>query len=197
MTDFQGQKAIVRDYYAALDAADGERITQVMAAAVADDYHWRGYHPFGEIHGAEAVSQRFWQPLQSSLSRMQRRQDIFFAGTNEIDGHDSVWVVSMGHLMGLFDAPWLGIRPTGKIVMLRYCEFNRIADGRIAETAMYFDIPHLMAQAGQDPFPVQTAAFLVQPGPEPHDALLFERTDPAEGEKTLAAINAMITDLGQ
>lgn len=197
MTNFQAQKAIVCDYYAALDAAESERITQVLSAAAADDYRWFGYHPFGEMTGAQAVAQGFWKPLKKSLSRLQRRQDIFFAGTNEIDGHQSVWVVSMGHLMGLFDAPWLCIRPTGKMVMLRYCEFNRIADGRIAETAMYFDIPHLMAQAGQDPFPVQTGAFLVQPGPQPHDALLFDCTDPAEGEKTLAAINTMITDLGQ
>jgi hypothetical protein len=29
--------------------------------------------------------------------------DIFMAGKNEIDGFESVWVVSMGHLMGLFD----------------------------------------------------------------------------------------------
>lgn len=197
MTDFQAQKTIVRDYYAALEAAEGEGITQAVADHVSADYLWRGYHPFGEIRGAEAVARTFWQPLRSSLSRMQRRQDIFFAGTNEIDGHQSVWVVSMGHLMGLFDAPWLGIRPTRKIAMLRYCEFNRIDDGRIAETAMYFDIPHLMAQAGQNPFPQQTAAFLVQPGPQPHDALLFERTDPEEGAKTLASINAMIADLGQ
>ncbi len=48
---------------------------------------------------------------------------------------------------------WLGIPPTGKMAFLRYCEFNRVEDGRITETAMYFDIPHLMMQAGLQPFP--------------------------------------------
>lgn len=197
MSDLQAAKAAVTQFYRALDAAKEDRIGDAFNAAVSAEYVWRGYHPFGELAGAEAVVKEFWTPLKSALSALQRRQDVFFAGTNEIDGHQSVWVVSMGHLMGLFDKPWLGIRPTRKIAMLRYCEFHRVEDGKIAETAMYFDIPHLMAQAGQDPFPPQTGAFLVQPGPMPHDALLFERQDRETGRKTLDLINAMITDLGQ
>ena len=55
--------------------------------------------------------------------------------------------------------------PPGKIAMLRYAAFHRVEAGKIAETAMFFDIPHLMIQAGQNPFPPQTAAHLVQPGP--------------------------------
>lgn len=197
MADFQTEKAAVRACQAALEAATGESLGAVLAAHTTGDYRWRGYHPFGELSGADAVARTFWQPLKDALRHLQRREDIFFAGSNEMDGHASVWVVSMGHLLGLFDAPWLGIRPTGKLAMLRYCEFHRIAGGKIAETAMYFDIPHLMAQAGQDPFPLQTGAFLVQPGPRPHDALLHDPQDPETGRRTLAVINAMITDLGQ
>ncbi len=62
---------------------------------------------------------------------------------------------------------------------------------------MYFDIPHLMMQAGINPFPNQTAAHLVQPGPLTHDGLLHSPQDPKEGQKTLATINTMISDLGQ
>jgi predicted ester cyclase len=118
------------------------------------------------------------------------------AGQNSIAEQGGVWVVSMGHLMGLFDQPWLGIPPTGKIAMLRYCEFNRVDNGKITETAMFFDIPHLMMQAGLQPFPPQTAAHLVQPGPMTHDGLMFDPQNPEEGRKTMDAINAMISDLG-
>lgn len=193
---FQEEKQIVRRYYAALDSAGEEAIPEVLSTAVADEYIWRGFHPFNEMSKASAVAEKFWIPLRRSLTRMQRRQDIFMAGQNEIDGFQSVWVVSMGHLMGLFDAPWLGIEPTGKMAFLRYCEFNRVENGKIKETAMYFDIPHLMVQAGLRPFPPQTAAQLVQPGPMTHDGLLFETQPAGEGDKTLAAINAMIGDLG-
>ena len=128
---------------------------------------------------------------------MQRRQDIFFAGLNEIDGYESTWVVSMGHLMGLFDRAWLGIQPTGKMAFLRYCEFHRVEGGKIKETSMYFDIPHLMIQAGLNPFPNATAAHLVQPGPMTHDGLLHDVQDKAAGEQTLRVINRMISELGQ
>lgn len=193
---FQSEKQLVLNTYTAMDSATPERIKDVLVAAMAPDAKWRGFHPFGELDGPEAVADAFWAPLRNSLTRMQRRQDIFFAGRNEIDGFDGVWVVSMGHLMGLFDQPWLGIAPTGKMAFLRYCEFNRVEGGRITETAMYFDIPHLMMQAGLQPFPPQTAAHLVQPGPMTHDGLLFEDAPEAEGTATLAAINAMIGDLG-
>lgn len=67
---------------------------------MAPDALWRGIHPFGELIGPDALAARFWTPLRRSLTRMQRRQDIFFAGRNEVDGFIGTWVVSMGHLMG-------------------------------------------------------------------------------------------------
>jgi hypothetical protein len=152
--------------------------------------------PFDERTGAGEVAETFWSPLLTAVTAMQRREDVFFAGRNQIDGFQSVWVVSMGHLMGLFDAPWLGIRPTRKLVMLRYAEFHRVEQGRIVETAQFCDIPHLMVQAGQNPFGPATAQHLVQPGPRTHDGLLRDPQPQAEGEATLAAINAMISDLG-
>jgi predicted ester cyclase len=146
--------------------------------------------------GAKAVAETFWAPLLTSLTSLQRREDIFFAGLNEIDGFTGVWVVSMGHLMGLFDAPWLGIRPTRKLVMLRYAEFHHVRDGRIVETAQFVDIPHLMTQAGQNPFGPATAQHLVQPGPRTMTACCAEFQPPEDGAATLAVINAMIGDLG-
>ncbi|WP_264210790.1 ester cyclase [Leisingera thetidis] len=197
MTDFSAEKQLIRNLYTDLDRSKAGQAGEVLARYYASNHIWRGYHPFHEQQGAEAVADVFWTPLRGSLKNMQRREDIFMAGANEMDGFASVWVVSMGHLMGLFDAPWLGIAPTGKMAFLRYCEFNKVEDGKVTETAMYFDIPHLMMQAGLQPFPPQTAAHLVQPGPMTHDGLMFDPQPPEEGEKTLATINAMISDLGQ
>ncbi len=197
MGAFQAEKQLVRDHHRRLDAAAPADIAAELGRITAPDLHWRGYHPFDEIRGPEAVADRFWRPLRAALTRMQRREDVFFAGRNSLEDGPAVWVVSMGHMMGLFDAPWLGVPPTGKMAFLRYCEFSKVEGGRIAETAFYFDIPHLMMQAGLRPFPPQTAAHLVQPGPQTHDGLLLDEQDPAEGEATLAAINAMISDLGR
>lgn len=196
MSDFQAEKAIVRAHFDALAAATPDSAAEALGRHTAPDWHWRGMHPFHERRGAEAVAAAFWSPFLAAMSRVQRRPDIFMAGLNEMDGFQSVWVVSMGHLMGLFDRPWLGIRPTGKIAMLRTVEFHKVEDGRIVETAQFCDIPHLMIQAGQDPFPPATGAHLIQPGPMTHEGLMWGAQDPATGQATLAAIDAMLNDMG-
>ena len=192
---FQSEKKVARQVLDAECLASEEARRSALSALVAPEALWRGVHPFNEVTGPEAASRGFWGPLHAALTRLQRREDIFFAGENSLA--EGVWVVSMGHLMGLFDRPWLGIRPTGRMAFLRYCAFYRVEAGRVVETALFVDIPHLMIQAGQSPFPPQTAAHLVQPGPLTHDGLLHADAPPEEGAATLAAINAMITDLGQ
>lgn len=196
MTMFQDAKAVVQQFHAALDAPDAD-LVQILQKYTGPNFVWRGFHPFNEMTTPSQVATDFWRPLRQSLTSLQRRQDIFFAGANQMDDFRSIWVVSMGHLMGLFDEAFCSIPPTGKLAMLRYCEFHRIEGDKIIETAMYFDLPHLMAQAGIVPFPDHTAAQLVQPGPQTHDGLLFDAQLTREGEDTLALINQMIADLGQ
>ena len=196
MSEFQSEKRLVRDYYEALDTANYAEITDVLLKFTAKDYVWRAFHPFGLKTDIEAISDTFWRPFRHSIQHLQRRMDIFFAGKNFIDDGESVWVCSMGHLMGLFDKAWLGIQPTNKIILLRYAEFHKIENGKIAETAFYFDIPHLMIQAGYKPFKNPTGKHLVQPGPATHDGLLFEDAPQKDGQKTMDAMHAMISDLG-
>ncbi len=189
MVGFKNQKDLVRAYYSQLDK------DPIKAAKYcAPDALWRGYHPFNEIADPAEVAEKFWLPLKHSLTKMQRRMDLFMAGENKLEA-GGLWVASMGHLMGLFDNPWLGIPATRKIAMLRYAEFLRIDDGKITDTAMFFDIPHLMMQSGLQPFPAQTGAQLVQPGPMTHDGLMFNDADPNEGVKTLKTIEFMIDDI--
>lgn len=167
MTDFSVEKQLIRTLYGKLATCDDSAVETVLAQYYAPNYIWRGYHPFHTLAGPGAVAETFWKPLRHAMKHMQRREDLFMAGNNDLDDGATRWVVSMGHLMGLFDQPWLGIAPSGKMAFLRYCEFNKVEDGKVTETAMYFDIPHLMMQAGLNPFPPQTGAHLVQPVPCP------------------------------
>jgi hypothetical protein len=194
--NFQAEKLVVRSLHEAIAQADHASVATVLKESVTPDWHWRGMHPFNEQHGPDAVAEVFWAPLMTAFTRLQRRPDIFMAGLNEIDGFQSVWVVQMGHFLGLFDREYLGIRPTGRIAMMRFCEFNRVKDGKIVETAMFCDIPQVMIQAGQNPFPPQTGAHLVQPGPMTHAGLMYDAQDPATGEATLATINHMLHGMG-
>lgn len=195
MSDFQAGKALVRRYNKAIDAAQGDDIARVLEDYTACGYVWHGMHPFNELTSVEDVVEIFWKPFRQAIRPIQRRPDMFLAGMNYIDGFASEWVVSMGHLMGLFEEDWLGIPASGKMVFLRFAEFHRIQDGTIAETALFCDIPGVMRQVGLDPFPPQTGAYILSPGPATHDGLLYEPQDPAEGRATLDLINRMLDDL--
>jgi hypothetical protein len=183
----------VRNYFEAMENATSGTVAGVLKEFTSEDYRWRGVYPFREQHGADVVAETFWAPLMKSLTRMQRRQDIFIAGTNEISGEP--WVMSMGNFMGLFDADWLGIGHTRKMANLRYAEFNCVENGKITQTGLFVDIIGLMVQAGSYPLPPSTGVYFNYPGPRTHDGLLFEDAPEQEGVTTLALVNEMINDL--
>lgn len=195
MGKYQESKRVVRNYFEALEHANGDEIKNILKQHMKSDYDWRGVYPFREQKGIENVADIFWKPLKNSLSNMQRRQDIFIAGTNEID--NSEWVMSMGHFMGLFDNDWLGIKHTRKMISLRYAEFNCVQYGKICKTGLFVDIIGFMIQAGVNPLPPQTGSYFVYPGPIDHNGLLFEDADEVEGVKTLALVNKMVDDLSE
>lgn len=195
MGKYQESKRVVRNYFEALENANGDEIKKILKQYMRSDYDWRGVYPFREQRGVENIADTFWKPLKNSLSNMQRRQDIFIAGTNEID--NSEWVMSMGHFMGLFDNDWLGIKHTRKMISLRYAEFNCVQDGKISKTGLFVDIIGFMIQAGVNPLPPQTGSYFVYPGPIDHNGLLFEDADEVDGVKTLALVNKMVDDLSE
>ncbi len=195
MSDFQSIKRLISDYYRELDQAPPGGAGQVIARYASGDYSWRGMHPFNELEGAETVGEAFWEPFRHAVGPIQRRPDVFMAGSNTIEPVGGEWVCCMGHLMGLFDHHWLGIPPTGKMLFLRFAEFHQVEGGKIRQTALFFDIPSVMRQAGRNPFPTETGAWFLTPGPKTHDGLLHKAQDPQESRKTLDLINRMIGDL--
>lgn len=195
MSTYQLAKNLVCRYFAALEAAVPDNVSEVLKAYTSENYRWRGVYPFREQRGAQTVADTFWSPLLRAFTRMQRRQDIFIAGTNEVSGEQ--WVMSMGNFMGLFDADWLGIPRTRKLANLRYAEFNCVENGKISQTGLFVDIIGLMVQAGVYPLPPSTGVYFNYPGPRAHDGLLFADAPTAEGAATLALINRMVDDLDQ
>ncbi|MEG1087745.1 MAG: ester cyclase [Cetobacterium sp.] len=193
MSKYQTSKKIVREYFAAMENATPETVEEVLKQYTTENYLWRGVYPFREQEGAVATAETFWKPLMTSVKHLQRRQDVFIAGTNEVAGEE--WVMSMGHFMGLFYEEYLGIRPTGKMINLRYAEFSCIEDGKIVKTGLFVDLLGFMHQAGVYPLPPSTGQYFVYPGPRNHDGLLFEDAPEEEGVKTLALVNKMVDDL--
>ncbi|KUJ84478.1 polyketide cyclase [Microbulbifer flavimaris] len=193
MKGFQAEKTLVRKFFAEMEAAPVDGVSEVLGRYTSDDYHLYGVYPYNELAGASEVAEQVWAPLKHSLARMQRREDVFMAGDSEIDGDR--WVMSMGHFMGLFDADWLGIRATRKLAMLRYAEFNCVKGGKITRSGLWIDIIGFMQQVGVNPLPPSTGNYFVYPGPRNHDGILLDECPPEEATRTLEVLNLMIEDL--
>ena len=195
MTTIAEAKRIVLDHFAALDNAAEAGLAEALARNTSPDCAFRFVHPFNEATGPEAAAALFWQPLRQSFAPLQRRQDIFMAGHNRVDDGETLWVVSMGHLLGLFRKPFLGLRPTGFGTMIRYVEFDRIEDGRIVESTLFVDMLNLFRQVGAECLPAATGPVMVTPGPRTHDGLLYGDQPPEEGRKTIDLFMGMIDRL--
>lgn len=193
MSSYINEKNLVRAYFEEMEKAAPSEVQGVLNKYMAEDYNFKGVYPFREQDSREKAAEVFFVPLKESLSHMQRRQDIFIGGTNEID--NTKWVMSMGHFMGLFDKDWLGIPHTRKMISLRYAEFNCVENGKITKTGLFVDIIGFMQQAGVNPMPPQTGNYFVYPGPRNHNGLLFEDAPEEEGVETLRLVNKMVEDL--
>ena len=119
--DFETAKNLVKSYQDALDTSSTQNCTSVLSSFTTEDYYWRGMHPFHEITGANKVATTFWQPFKTAFKANHRREDIFFAGKNEIDEFQSTWVVSMGHFIRQHRDSWFFINDD--IFIHTYCWF--------------------------------------------------------------------------
>lgn len=195
--DLQSARQLVSQWHAALDsAAPGSETRDACATMLAAKHRYRGVHPFNGLDNTTALAEQVWSPLKTAMPTLQRRPDIHFAGHHHLQSDGALWVVSMGHFLGDFTAPWLGIAPTSKTTYVPYVTFYRIDDGTIVETVEFFDILAVITQAGRNPWSTQqTAAHIMSPGPLTHDGLLHTPQQPSQSADTFTLTNTMLTEL--
>ncbi len=189
---YQTIKKIVRTYFDELEECNENSISEILQKYMSETYTFEGPYPFMDIKGTDNVSENFWNPIKKALYKMQRRQDVFMAGTGVLGGE---WVMSMGYFVGVFKEPLLGIAPTNRIQHLQYAEFNRVENGKIVHTAMFTDLIGFMHEAGAYPLPPMTGKFYVYPGPRDHNGLMFDEQPKEKGEKSLAIVDTMVNNL--
>ena len=192
-------KSRVLQFQAALDAATTGSATSIVCANHLDGAHsYRGVHPFNELSGSAALADQVWSPIKSAMPVLQRRPDIFFAGRHHMQSDGALWVVSMGHFLGDWVNPWLGIAPSMKTTFIPYVAWYRIVDNAIVETVEWFDILSVITQANRNPYAQhQSAAHIMSPGPLTHDGLLNETQKPEISAKTFDLTHAMLTELAE
>ncbi len=194
------------DVWRLLQQLPGPDMAAALRSAVAADAPWHVFHPIEKLDGPAAVAEQFYGPLCAAFPDLERRTDIFFGGywagsppgmpdAGNANGGEDWWCTAMGHYIGTFRQPWLGIPATGEPATLRFGEFYRWKDGRITEARILLDIVDLARQAGRRLLPPSSGLEILVPGPQPHDGLLTGPTDPAVGENSMRRALAMFAGL--
>jgi hypothetical protein len=62
------------------------------------------------------------------------------------------WAAAFGRQEATHSGEFLGIAATGKRVEIRYMDFWKVVDGKIADNWVNVDFPHVAAQLGVDLF---------------------------------------------
>ena len=192
MKNAQSNKQRLWDYGQALGArADPSALKETLSRYFAEDAPLHVAHPINTMQGVDAVASDFWKPFLASFRNLHKCPYIFMAGQSE--GED--WVSATGDFVATFASDWLGIPATHSAVHLRYGEFYRIENQKVAEGYLMLDIPDLARQAGKPLFPPSQGLEFWIPGPLAGDGVMWETQDETETNATFDLVQGMLTGL--
>jgi len=186
VTDHAEHKRHVVAFLTEIADAEGEGIAAVLRRYCHEDAVWEIFHPFNELIGLDAARVLFWGPLKQGFPDYESRMGFMIAG--EYEGRD--YISALGHVMGNFAAPFVGIPPTHGLNYLRIGINAIIRDGKIAKAYILLDLVDLMRQAGYYPFR-QMPGSPEQWAMPPVGSGATMTYDPELGETTLRIVREM------
>jgi len=185
-------KSLIAPLRAAMYDFSESSVRNALQAVVATDAVVHMAHPMGDMVGPEALYDKCYAPLFAAIPDLERRDFIVTSGVTDAGAH---WVGCAGHYTGTFAAPWLDIPPTGHLVHMRFHEFYRVKDDKVAEVQALWDIPELMMQAGAWPMAPSLGRESRVPGPATQDGLSPIPRDGTQSEASCALIMDMLTHM--
>lgn len=186
-TDRSAHKRLLADFLAAIATCPLEGLAGVLNKYAHEDATWEIFHPFNTLKGLDEVCQSFWAPLKRSFPDLEVRQHFALAG--EYDGEE--WVSTLGHVMGSFEAAWIGIPATHQVCYLRLGLNAVVEDGKIARVYVLLDIVDVMRQAGYYPFREMPGSPELWPAPPCSSGADLYGYDPELGLRTLTVAREM------
>ncbi len=184
MSQHSGNKRLIARFLQDMASGDAR---QVLADCCHADCRWEIFHPFNSIIGLKEVAEQFWLPLRAAFPDYEQR--IAFAIGGEYEGRTQASALS--HVMGTFDAPWLGIPPTRGLTFLRF-GFNAIVrEGKISKAYILLDIVDVMRQAGFYPFRPMPGTAEQWPFPPCDTGATANDCDPVSGANTMRIVREM------
>jgi predicted ester cyclase len=115
-----------------------------MDAHFAADFRWMGNTGCGTKKGV-AEFRRNWQlPLRAAFSDRSYHDQARIA--------QGEWVSAFGYIEATHSGEFMGIAPTRKRVRIKYVDFWKVENGKIADNWVSVDFAHILQQLGVDVF---------------------------------------------
>jgi predicted ester cyclase len=192
----QRNKHTVWEFWKSLEQGAATDKGALSARYLASDILWHGPDPILNLSGRSEFIAGYWQPLLHSFPDLKRQTHLFMGGKSNgrIDstGDGRMWVGGTGFFNATFEKDYLTIPATGRVVNIRWGEFNRLENERIVETYLILDLVDLMRQAGQDVLPVSNGIDGIYPPPRANDGVMLDAQDTRKTDHTLAHIRRFI-----
>ncbi|WP_120632144.1 ester cyclase [Ruegeria sp. EL01] len=167
---------------------DDAAVRRALETHFSPDAVFRCCHPFGDQNSPQAFFENVLTPLRKAWPDAERRDWLVMVGEDE---HGSNWVGCGGHYVGTFAGPFLDIPPSGHLAHMRFHEYYRVADGKIVEMQIIWDLPEVMMQVGAWPMAPSLGSEIFIPGPASGDGL----SRPARTDTESNASRNVIVDM--
>ena len=107
-------------------------------------FRWMGNTGCGTKTGLKEFQDNWQRPFQAAFSDK--------VCIDEARLYMGEWAAAFGRQEAVHSGDFMGVAPTGKTVEIRYMDFWKVVDGKIADNWVMVDFPHVMAQLGVDVF---------------------------------------------
>ena len=109
-----------------------------------EGFSWMGNTGCGTKRGLKEFQNNWQKPFQAAFSEK--------VCVDEARLYMGEWAAALGRQEAVHSGTFMGVKPTGKRVQIRYMDFWKVEKGKITDNWVMVDFPHVLAQLGVDVF---------------------------------------------
>ena len=126
-----------------VDGLNDHRIEDI-GEFFSESFRWMGNFGCGTKSGLKEFQDNWQKPFQEAFSNKVCIDEArLFMGE---------WAAAFGKQEAIHSGEFMGIKPTGKKVEIRYMDFWKVSEGKIKDNWVMVDFPFVMKQLGVDVF---------------------------------------------
>ena len=136
--DGMDSKEVIRRMVAALN----EHVIDGQESYWKEGASWNGPAGAGIKENLKHFQEGWQRPFLKAFPDKRANDEVVIA--------EDDWVAAMGHVSAHHEGEFMGAEATGKEISLKYMDFWRVEDGKIAENYVLLDVIDFFRQIGID-----------------------------------------------